>query len=860
MPLAAGSKLGRYEIIALLGKGGMGEVYRARDTRLGREVAIKISQARFSDRFETEARASAQITHHNVCTLYDVGPDYLVMEYVAGETLAARLNGRPVPAAEAIQIAIQIAEGLYAAHARGVLHRDLKPANVMITPAGEVKIMDFGLAKLSEITPGCEGETAAMTAPGQVIGTPDYLAPEQLRGEPADHRTDIWALGVTLYETVVGTPPFRSTQARSVARAILEDSPASPSSVQPRVPKAIDTIVRKAISKDPAGRYQNVGDLVDDLRGVKTARGGIRRAWLAVAVGSIALTSAALLFHSRGGSEGGERARPRLEQITAFADAAEGAAVSRDGKMLAFVRAQGASEQVYVKMLPNGEPVALTHDDNRKLQPEFSPDGSRVAYTVIDQNGSWDTWTVPVLGGAPRLWLPNASGLTWLGADQLIFSEIKTGMHMAVVAAAENRTRQHDIYDPPTARGMAHRSRVSPDGRWVALAEMDALGWLPCRAVPFDGSTRGTLIGPATGSCTNVGWSPDGMFVYTNSNASGEPQIWRQRFPGGKLSQVTFGPANATDIAIAPDGSIVTSIGMSQGSIWVHKNGEDRQVSGEGDAAMPSWGDGFPSSVFSPDGTMLYYLVRKGVSRGFASGELWVANTATGANAAVLPGLAITSYDVSPDGSEIVFAAIGDGERTKIWQTRVDRREPPRQLTSMEAFGPVFGEGRTVYFRGATGGASYIFRTDLSTGVTEKFRPEAVVNSPAISPDRNWIVVTTPFEGRGTTEPSKAYPVHGGDPVNLCSRCFVSWSRDAGAIYFTVAGEMGSSQSLVVLLPPGRIFPALPSGGFRTLKDGLALPGARVIERTIVYPGTTAGIYAYIVQAAHRNLYRVILP
>ncbi len=224
----------------------------------------------------------------------------------------------------------------------------------------------------------------------------------------------------------------------------------------------------------------------------------------------------------------------------------------------------------------------------------------------------------------------------------------------------------------------------------------------------------------------------------------------------------------------------------------MRENGQDRQVSGEGDAALPAWGDGFPSSVFSPDGATLYYLVKKGASRGFASGELWAANLRTGANAAVLPGMAITSYDVSPDGSEIVFAAIEAGKETKIWHTRVDRREPPRQIAPMQAFGPVFGDGRTIYFRGVEGGASYIFRTDLATGATEKFRPEPVVNSPAISPDRKWVVVTTPFEGRGTTEPAKAYPVQGGDPVKLCSRCFVSWSRDASTIYFTVAGEMGS--------------------------------------------------------------------
>jgi hypothetical protein len=158
------------------------------------------------------------------------------------------------------------------------------------------------------------------------------------------------------------------------------------------------------------------------------------------------------------------------------------------------------------------------------------------------------------------------------------------------------------------------------------------------------------------------------------------------------------------------------------------------------------------------------------------------------------------------------------------------------------------------------GGVSYIFRTDLTTGATEKFRPEPVVNSPSISPDRKWVVLTTPFEGRGASEPAKAYPVQGGDPVPLCIRCFVSWSRDASSIYFTITGGMGSSKSLAVPLRRGQMFPTLPAGGFATFKDGQSLPGARVIERSVVYPGTRAGVYAYTVQSAHRNLYRFKVP
>jgi len=219
--------------------------------------------------------------------------------------------------------------------------------------------------------------------------------------------------------------------------------------------------------------------------------------------------------------------------------------------------------------------------------------------------------------------------------------------------------------------------------------------------------------------------------------------------------------------------------------------------------------------------------------------------------------MAISSYDISPDGNDIVFAAVEAGRETKVWQSRADRREPPRPITRMQASGPVFGDARTVYFRGVEGGFSYLFRADLATGATEKFRPEPVVNSPTISPDRKWVVVMPFFEGRGPVELAKAYPVQGGDPVALCRRCFVSWSRDASTMYFTSLGEMGSLKTLAVPLRGGKMFPALPEGGIATLLDGKSLPGARVIDRMQIFPGPTPELYAYMVETAHRNLYRI---
>ena len=203
-------------------------------------------------------------------------------------------------------------------------------------------------------------------------------------------------------------------------------------------------------------------------------------------------------------------------QITHFPDSATSPALSPDGRMIAFIRGPETfvtPGQVYVKMLPDGQPVQLTHDDSPKMAPAFSPDGSRIAYSTVT-SGGWDTWVVPVLGGEPRKLLANASALTWDGSQHVIFSEAKTDPHMGVVTAAESRAGEHDVYLPADQHGMAHRSWLSPDGKWILASEMDMIGWRPCRLVPFDGSTSGEMVGPKPARCTNAGWSPDGRMMY----------------------------------------------------------------------------------------------------------------------------------------------------------------------------------------------------------------------------------------------------------------------------------------------------------------------------------------------------------
>src|SRR5579863_9622526 len=202
MPLSPGDRLGPYEIVADIGKGGMGEVWRARDPRLGRDVAIKVSAQQFTDRFEREARAIAALNHSNICTLYDVGPNYLVMELVEGSTLAERIQEGTLPPEEALPIAKQIADALEAAHEKGIVHRDLKPANVKIRPDGSVKVLDFGLAKSAGYAEVTADSPTMMSVPGMILGTAGYMAPEQARGKEVDKRADIWAFGVVLYEMI----------------------------------------------------------------------------------------------------------------------------------------------------------------------------------------------------------------------------------------------------------------------------------------------------------------------------------------------------------------------------------------------------------------------------------------------------------------------------------------------------------------------------------------------------------------------------------------------------------------------------------------------------------------------------------
>jgi eukaryotic-like serine/threonine-protein kinase len=407
--LNAGSQMGPYEILSPIGAGGMGEVYKARDSRLNRTVAIKVLSHQMSDvtelkqRFEREAQTVAGLNHPHICTLYDIGHqgavDYLVMEYLDGETVAQRLERGPMPVDAVLKYAVQIADALDKAHRQGITHRDLKPSNIMLTKSG-AKLLDFGLAKLKLETPATTlsalPTNAAVTAQGAILGTLQYMAPEQVEGLEADSRTDIFAFGAVLYEMATGRKAFEGKSQASLIAAILDREPAPVSSLQPATPRQLDHVIRRCLAKAPDERWQTALDLQFELKWIaqdapvvtsETGNWGVRRVpsmWvvLALIVGAIAAAGAVWIFTPDNPARGTRIARltvpvPKGWQ---YADLDEPSlALSSDGTMLVFVADKDNTAQLLLRSLDTLEskPLPGTQD---ATDPFFSPNGEWIGF------------------------------------------------------------------------------------------------------------------------------------------------------------------------------------------------------------------------------------------------------------------------------------------------------------------------------------------------------------------------------------------------------------------------------------------------------------------------------------------------
>jgi eukaryotic-like serine/threonine-protein kinase len=778
MTLSAGTRLGPYEIVSPLGAGGMGEVYLARDTRLARDVAIKVLPAHLADtpdaraRFEREARAVSSLNHPNICTLYDVGResgvDFLVLERIEGETLAARLTRGPLPIDDAIRLGLQMADALDRAHRSGIVHRDLKPGNIMLTKSG-AKLLDFGLARPTAVTTGAGSGSLAptlttpLTAEGSIVGTFQYMAPEQLEGKESDPRTDLWAFGAVLFQSITGKPAFEGRSQASLIAAILERQPPPISTITPLAPPALDRLVRACLAKDPDERIQTAHDVKLQLQwiaeggsqaGVPAPVAARRRtreqiAWSVAALGLLAAGTFAALWISK--------PQPANEVLRYAVTLPAGQRVmswpklSPDGSLLAFTAMDsGGTPRIWLRPMDSfaATPIPGTEGTGR---PFWSPDGRSIAFTIDDKlkkiavsggpavliadvgnrvDGSWGKTTilldgstsdsllaVPIGGGAPRPATRIYRDQGEAGHAWPFF--LPDGEHFLFVTTTTSGRSSHirlgrlgslDSYDLGECDS---RVEFAPPNYVLFVREATLVAQaLDIKKHKLVGDPIPLADGVATNNSGMFSVSHSTLVVGTSATGSKSELIWTDR--SGKRLGTAAEPGTYREIALSPDGRrVAMTVEETSGfeDLWVRdleRNIASRLTFDPSDEIWPVW---------SPEGTHVFY----GSDR---SGEFLIYRKSA-AGVGVEDTLARTGWgpeaptSVSPDGQWVATASLAGGANWNIGIRPVRGVDVGRLFlatNSQERDGAFSPDGRLFAYRSNETGRNEVYVRSFPDG------------------------------------------------------------------------------------------------------------------------------------------------
>jgi eukaryotic-like serine/threonine-protein kinase len=705
MTLSSGSKLGPYEILGQIGAGGMGEVYRARDPRLSREVAIKVLPASFSAdadrlrRFEQEAKAAGVLNHPNITAVYDIGSadgaPYVVQELLEGETLRSALASGKLSARRAVDYATQIAHGLSAAHVKGIVHRDLKPENLFVTREGRVKILDFGLAKLTQAEGSAFDATSLPTEtrgtePGVVLGTLGYMSPEQVRGKPADARSDIFSFGAILYEMLSGQRAFRGDSAADTMSAILKEDPPDLSVTNQSVSPGLERIVRHCLEKNPEQRFHSAHDLAFDIEALSqvSAPPGARPAMRARRIPPVAILLAGLLvgaglaylaLRGRGARPtAAGSGSPTFRRLTNLSGTEDFPTLSPDGQMIAFVHRAANTRAIWVQRAGSRKPTDLTPDcDRESYSPAFSPDGSLIAYG--SRCGEGGLFLMSATG-------ENVRRLTSFGSDPAWSPDGREVLYSTeTVARPYGRQGTSELWAVEIGSGKTRKifaedaiqPSVSPHSLRIAYWALPPGGsqrdiW----TIPYKGLAQGERPVPVTQDAAvdwNPVWSPDGQSLYFLSNRDGVMNLWS--VPIDEKTGKPLGPAEPErlparevgGLAVARDGRHIAYVDR-QTTFAIDRLAFDAQgrLAGKPEEIYESSQE-MSDFDLSPDAKLFAFD-----SRGAAQDDLFVLQ-ANGAGLRQLTDDAPKDRhpSFSPDGKRIAFHS-DRGGRYEIWTIAID--------------------------------------------------------------------------------------------------------------------------------------------------------------------------------------------
>jgi Tol biopolymer transport system component len=794
MALQPGTKLGPYSIESTLGSGGMGDVYKAQDTRLHRVVAVKTlserleSNAQAIERFAREARAAASLNHPNICTIYDVGtePPFIAMELLEGETLQHRLARGPMDIPATLDISLALVDALEVAHSRGLLHRDIKPANIFLTSRGP-KLLDFGLAKAVTATgtpAAAEGDTrppeSMLTDQGTALGTVSYMSPEQLRGRPLDARSDLFSLGLVIYEMVTGRPAFTGETAPVIAAAILQESVVAPRHVREDIPARLEDIILKTIEKDARDRTQTAAELRADLRRLKreletgdvaaqrssgtrpatgsgpasvnrppTGEAPVRRGggrWFVGAAAALVLIAAGVGFVFWPRNPPATRSSllqdVQVSQVTVTGNAWR-PALSPDGKYVVYVRRDGVARSLRLRQLGTDRDVELAASsdvDDRIQAATVTPDGSFVDF--VRGNADRTTlWRVPFLGGTPKRLVDGVSSPIGWSPDGKQFAFVRAtinGPSSLVVANADGtneRTLGSRVLpagfaslssrSTPSAQGAVIPPAWSPDGKTLAITGYDSRAGVLLRDAVFvdvaSGTTQTIALREESTSDAIAWLDADHLVLSMEGRNDAVSQLWVLSYPDGKWSRLTNDLTNYASLSVSADRqNLAVARWESRVGIAV--------LDGPGKASDLITAGPFVGTDFAWAGDRLLYALLSPVDNVPA---IW-ARRPGDANPQELISNAYSPV-TTPDGGTIVFMRVTEGRRG-IWRADGEGRGAVEVGTAIGNPVSVSPDGRHVVYLSNDSGVQAAWRLNVDGGKPTQITPGYAL-WPWVSPD-----------------------------------------------------------------------------------------------------------------------------